>query len=220
MDAKDEGCVSKLSVEKCSPFENGSFSVRDLRDGSEGHEQGNLVLEVVLVGSESSEHLGGSLGVTNVSNLLSGGLALDMVDHGREIVGAHVVPGEVPVLGFVLVVVKGGVTETVCVATGVAEPDIVAGASGHEGGGNIGVVDDPTVGGVEDAVLEEHRGLQRVGVLVVGGEAGDTENIQDVAVIGSDHVVFIREAVFGADLLEGHLGVRVAVGVVSIWVLG
>jgi len=72
--------------------------------------------------------------VTNVSHLLSSSLALDHVDHGREIVLAHVKPAEVPVLGFVLFVVQRRVTKTEGVATGVAEPDVVASTSSYKGG--------------------------------------------------------------------------------------
>jgi hypothetical protein len=92
-----------------------------------------------------------------------------MVDHGRDIVSAHVVPTKIPVFLLVFLMIKAGVAETVSVATGVAEPDIVAGASSYEGGGDIGVVHDPCVGRVEDAVLEENRGLQRVGAFIIGG---------------------------------------------------
>jgi len=62
-------------------------------------------------------------------------------------------------------------------------------------------------------MLHKDRGLHSVSMFVVGYKAGDAENIQDVAVLSGNRVHFNLEAVLDADLLEGPLGVRIAVRV-------
>ena len=153
MYAKEGACVCKFAVEICGKLEYSSLGMRNLRDRSQSHEQRNFVLKVILVRRESSKHLRGSLRVTHVSHLLPSSLALDHVNHGRYVEFAHVVPCKVPVFRFVLVVVPRRMAKTESVATGVAQPNVVAGACSYEGRRDISVVHDPTICGVQDTVL-------------------------------------------------------------------
>ena len=148
VDAQKAASVGKLGIEIGSKLENAGLSVRDLGDGAQSNEDGHFVSEVALVLRESSEHLSGTLGVANIGDFLPLSLVLDHVDHGGQVVLAHLVPTEVPVLLLILVVIPRGVAETVSVATGVSEPDIVAGAGCHKGRSHICVVDDPAEGRV------------------------------------------------------------------------
>ena len=97
--------------------------------------------------------------MTNVGNFLTFSFLLDHVDHGRQVILSHLVPAEVPIFLLILVVVPGGVAETVSVASRVSKPDIVAGASSHKSRRYFCVIDDPTEGRVDDAVLEQNRRL-------------------------------------------------------------
>ena len=84
VDAKHGASICKLSVEERCKLEDTGLGVRDLRHGAEGDEQGHLVAEVSSgVLRQSTEHLSGTLGVADISNLLSTGLVLDRVNHSR-----------------------------------------------------------------------------------------------------------------------------------------
>ena len=84
MDAKQGASICKLGVEIRCKLEDTSLSVGDLRHGAEGDEQGHFVAEVSRgVLRQRTEHLSGTLGVADISNLLSTGLVLDSINHGR-----------------------------------------------------------------------------------------------------------------------------------------
>ena len=144
--------------------------------------------------------------MADVSNLLSTSLALNGIDHGWQVVGAHIEPGEVPELLLVMVWVQAYVRSAVCVSTRVAEPDIVAGASGNEGWSDVRVVHDPAVGRVEDAVLEQNGRLGHVG-LAVADETWDAEDVQNVAIFGGHFMNLELEAILLANLLKRALGI-------------
>ena len=120
--------------------------MRDFSHGSKCHEQGHLILEVLLVGRECGEHLSGSLGVANIGNFLIAGCSLDVVNNGREIVLAHFKPTEVPVFFLVVVWIQSRVAKTVGVTTRVAHPDVIASAGSDECRCDLRVVNDPAVG--------------------------------------------------------------------------
>ena len=84
VDAKQGASICKLGVENRCKLEDTGLSVGDLRHGAEGDEQGHLVAEVSSgVLRQRTEHLSGTLGVANIGNLLSTGLVLDSINHGR-----------------------------------------------------------------------------------------------------------------------------------------
>ena len=151
--------------------------MRDLCHRSKCYKQGDFVLEVVLICRKSSKHLGCSLGVTNISHFLSASFALNHINHGRKIILAHIVPAEVPVFGFVLVVIPSSVAKTESITAGIAKPNVVACASSHKSWGYLWIVHDPTISRVKNAVLEEHGGLDYVWLLTIRYKAWYTENI-------------------------------------------
>lgn len=76
-----------------------------------------------LVISESSEHLGGPLGVSEVGDLLEACHFDDFFDHGREILVAHLDERVIPEL--FAVDVHADMLETVLVASIVSKPYVV-----------------------------------------------------------------------------------------------
>lgn len=75
-------------------------------------------------------------------------------------------------------------TLAVLVASGVAEPYIIASASHLEGGSDFWLVSDPAVGGVQYTVLEVYNFLA-LGDGTLALESIDTEHGEDVSVAGS-----------------------------------
>ena len=163
MNTEKAAGVRKFIVEHGSELEDTSLSVGDLGHWSEGDEEGHFIREVTSsVLRECAEHLSGTLRVANVSDFLSVSLALDGINYGGKVIGSHLKPGEVPELLLVVIWVVLSVGTAISVTARVAKPHIVASASGDEGGSDVGVVDDPAVGGVEDSMLEEHGWLAHV----------------------------------------------------------
>ena len=95
--------------------------------------------------------------MANICNFGLLGMLDDVVDNGAVVFG-HVLPGKVEEFLGVLFGIIFSITKTVCVATGIAEPDVIAGSGGNEGGSHARVVHDPTVCGVEDAMLQQDWG--------------------------------------------------------------
>lgn len=122
------------------------LAVCNLSHGAKRNEQIKAGLKVVLVFSETVEHLGCALRVANIADFFIAGRLNDVFEHGRDVVLAHLLPVKSPVFSFVFVVVVLSVTQTVSVATGVAKPHVVATTSGNESGRNAIVVHDPGVG--------------------------------------------------------------------------
>ena len=84
VDAKQGASICKLGIENRCKLEDTGLGVGDLRDGAEGDEQGHFVAEVSSrILRQRTEHLSGTLGVADIGDLLSTGLVLDSINHGR-----------------------------------------------------------------------------------------------------------------------------------------
>jgi len=79
--------------------------------------------------SQCSEHLQGTLGVTNVRELGNTGSVRDKAQHGDKILRSEIIKGKRPECFFVCVRVECRVVTGMHVTTVVAHPNIVSGLS-------------------------------------------------------------------------------------------
>jgi len=170
------------------------FSSRD-RARSHGDELDQVVLQEGFFNvGQAVEHLDGSLGVTDVEDLVLLGLFLDEGDVCGVIIETHLGPGPVPVL--VLERGESLVTLTVLSSSVVAKPDVIAKVSELEGhwearlvrwvdkGWLCCIAVDPGGSVLQETVLDKDR-------LLCGGVwlvhlSSDMERGQDVAVLSGD----------------------------------
>jgi hypothetical protein len=129
----------------------------------------------------------------------------DLVKDGRQVIGAHLLPVEVPVVRSLVVLVGVGVQSNVLtgvsVSARVANPHVVASIGDLEGRSNLRLVNDPTISAVEDAVLQEYWRLGAVRSLT--NSSGDTPHSQNVVVFSGHGMRFGLEAIFRTDFLKG-----------------
>ena len=87
--------------------------------------------------------------MTDVCNLFMAGRQSDLVKDSRQVIGAHLLPVEVPVIRCLMVLVRVGVQSNVLARVGVSarvsNPHIVAGISYREGRSNLVLVDNPGI---------------------------------------------------------------------------
>jgi len=74
--------------------------VLDAHDRSNGDELAHVLLEEFGVLAHSCEHLGGSLAVADVQDLLLAGVLHDVLPESRLVVGSHLIEAVVEVLVF------------------------------------------------------------------------------------------------------------------------
>ena len=72
--------------------------------------------------------------MSDIRNLLVSRYLDDVFQHGRDVVLTHLFPVKRPIFGLVFIVVVLSVTQTVRVATGVAQPHVLAAAGSYECG--------------------------------------------------------------------------------------
>lgn len=97
--------------------------------------------------------------MSNVGQLLKLGLILDVIDHSDQIKPLVVINIEVVELFSISMRVQVAVFQRILVTAQVAQPDIVASLSCKESRRLVCLVDDPRVGRVKQAMLEEHWGF-------------------------------------------------------------
>lgn len=114
------------------------------------------MLVVLLKVSEAIKHLRCALGVSYVSDLLVTGDVCYVVERGWDVILAHFLPVEIPILFLIFPRVVLRVPERERVAARVAQPHIVASTRCNKRWRDIVVVHDPAVGGVEQPMLEEN----------------------------------------------------------------
>ena len=204
MDAERPAGIIDGVVEESQVLEEADLGVGNFGDGSKRDENAQLVLVVVLNLGEADVHLGGALGVADVGVLLNASDVGHVIEGGGDVVDAHLVPGEGPVVLLVLPDVVLGVALGVGVAAGVAEPDVVAGTGSDESRGDVVVVHNPAVGGVKHAVLHHDGGLTSSEVIFL---ARNAELGQNIAIVSGDGVSLIAEAVFLAQFLEVQMSI-------------
>lgn len=160
----------------------------------------------LLILRDRIEHLGCSLRVTDVGELVvTGGLA-NVVDLSGSVIIAHLDPAEVPIL----LVMRSKVDvlrafETMSGAALVTQPNIVTLLKELEGRCDSGVVHNPTVSTIGNAVHQEDGLIADICV------SCDAVHVEDVAVFGRDWVRFESCTVILYDLFEVAIEVRVGV---------
>mmetsp|Transcript_14661 Transcript_14661/g.24980 ORF Transcript_14661/g.24980 Transcript_14661/m.24980 type:complete len:287 (-) Transcript_14661:299-1159(-) len=179
------------------------LGVGEADDGGQSNEQVDPLLQVVFVLSKGEEHLGGSLGVANVGELL-----LRCGIQGEFNLGGHVELAQVneAVIPELLVLrgVQGLVLQTVGSASVVPKPDVEALEGKDEGRGVVGVVPDPAVRCAQDSMLQ----VDDRGALLGGRWRSYSLHGEEVAILSLDLVLVVQEAVVLHNLLEGFREVR------------
>jgi hypothetical protein len=155
------------------------FGVFDVGDWSEGEVLVDKTLNNGVSFAEGDVHLDAALAVAHIVRFLVGEL-VDVGEEGGEVVVSHVLEGELPEL-LVLVRVVLGVVPGMFVPPAVAQPDIVAFVGEHEGWSLALVVDEPSIGAVQEAVLQ-NDGFEAW--LDGGGLSLDAENGEHISVFG------------------------------------
>lgn len=148
VNAEHIACSRERVVEVGGKLEDFSLGVRNLGNGPKSDEERHLILEVGRVLRKGAEHLGGSLGMADVGDLLTISLHLDHVDDSWKVISAHIEPAEIPELLLVMIRIIGGMRTAKSVTARVAKPNVVAGARSDESRSNVCIVDDPAVGGI------------------------------------------------------------------------
>jgi len=141
--------------------------------------------------------------MTNVGHFLSTSPILDVIDHSRDVIFAHIIPCVVPELQHVHVGISMFMLTAVCVATRVSKPDIIASAGSDKGRSNFSLIGDPAECRGEKTVLHKYGRL--VGTLwhrLLTAEAWNTIDGENIAILGRDLVRLKFKAVLRADLFE------------------
>jgi len=183
-----------------NPFEKFRLCVCQSRYWSQSNEYINSLLPLLILVWETPEHLGCALRVSNVGDLSDTSLLSDEIDLGWGIVSAHFSEAELPV-GFILLS-KSLVSWTMLGSSLISKPDIVTSVHELESGSNFWIVHDPAVCWVSDAMLQEDDWSAGLDFLW-----GDSEHVQDIAVLSSNWVRFKAESILCDNLLEGFIDI-------------
>lgn len=90
----------------------------------------------------------------------------NIIDHGRQIVGANLMPTEGPEIW--MLDINAGIVARIDIATGIAQPDIIACIRIVVGQRIVRPIEQETIGAAEQTVLDEHSRTRCVG----GGGGG------------------------------------------------
>lgn len=112
-------------------------------DWCQGNEEIHLGFPVVLVRGDGVEHLGGTLGMSQICNFLNSSILSGVVYHGWQIVLTELGPRKLPV--SMLLGAECLVPKTVLRSSVVAKPHIIASSHILEGWGHVGVIHDEAV---------------------------------------------------------------------------
>jgi len=120
----------------------------------QSNKQIDLVFPFIVWFRKLPKHLCGSLGVSNIGNLIVTSCFSNKVNLCRGIVVTHLSPTVEPVL-HIFLWVECLVSWTVCGTSLVSEPNIVTLSDQLECGSDISIVCDPAEGSVYDTMLQE-----------------------------------------------------------------
>jgi hypothetical protein len=131
--------------------------------------------------------------MADIGMLLDTSLLGHVIEHGRDIVLAHLLPIESPEFLFILVRAVLDVLATIGVSTRVAKPDVIPSSSCYKSRGNFRVVHSPAVSRIEDSVLQKDCRFSKL--LGLSSETRDTPDSQNISIFSCDSVSFELESI-------------------------